>query len=101
MKASNSPWVAAGLALLLGGPGCFYVGWRRGTKATLAWLFALLFILAGPPFPESIIFFILLLHALLAWKAYRSCKRLHAEAIEAGVPEAASVAGLTLSLIHI
>lgn len=95
MKASKKPEVAAVLALVLGGPGCFYVGLRRGAKATLAWLVALFFILAGPPFPESLVLSTLLLHAVLAWKAYRSCKRLGAEATDTAVPAAASVPGVT------
>jgi len=82
-KALKKPWVAAGLAFVLGGPGCFYLGWRRGLKATLAWLFAVCLILAGPHFPESIISFALMVHGVLAWKAYRSCKRTNAEAASA------------------
>lgn len=83
MKGLKKPWIAALLALALGGLGYFYLDWRRGAKATLAWLFAVCLILAGPPFPESIISSALLVHGVLAWKAYRSSKRTNAEAANA------------------
>jgi hypothetical protein len=69
------PWLAATLAFLFGGLGCFYLGWRRGAKATFAWLFAMAFILANARLQEPTVFFILLLQAAITWKAYSSCKR--------------------------
>jgi hypothetical protein len=88
-RAPKKPWIAALLALVLGGPGWFYLGWRRGVVATLAWLFAL-------PLPrvgvvsalalgqdwnlEFAIMFLFLIHAGLAWLAFRSCKGVHTEA---------------------
>jgi hypothetical protein len=80
VKGLKRPWIAALLALVLGGPGCFYLGWRRGAKATLAWLFCVLVILASYNLPESMVFFILLLHVGLVWKAYGSCQRSNAAA---------------------
>lgn len=92
MKGLKKPWIAAVLALALGGPGCFYLGWRRGAKATLAWLFVVSFLLAttlgqirflqGVALEPSILF-LTLLQAALAWFAYRSCKRTNAEAAKA------------------
>jgi hypothetical protein len=35
VKEPERPWIAAVLALTLGGPGCFYLGWRRGLTATV------------------------------------------------------------------
>lgn len=32
------PWLAAVLALFLGGPGCFYLGWQYGLPATGIWI---------------------------------------------------------------
>jgi hypothetical protein len=82
------PWLAATLAFLLGGFGCFYLGWRRGAKASLAWLLAMAFILVNARLPEPTIFFLLLLQAAIAWKAYSSCKRTIAgkEKAAAGAP---------------
>lgn len=51
------------LALLLGGPGCFYIDPWRGTKATLASLLALFYTLTGPLFSASIFASILPVHA--------------------------------------
>jgi hypothetical protein len=91
MKKPKRPWLAAVLAFALGGPGCFYLGWRRGIRATLVWLLAasmMTFISATPSPQETTRFdpevmYIFLLQAGLAWFAYRSCKRSNAEAAKA------------------
>jgi len=80
VKGLKKAWFAAVLALALGGPGCFYLGWRRGAKATLGWLLGMAFIMVNAKLPEPTIFCILLVHVFLAWKAYRSCKWTNAEA---------------------
>jgi hypothetical protein len=88
-KAPKKPWIAALLALMLGGPGCFYLGWRRGVVATLGWMFALPLPLVGVATElarghdetlEFAIMFLFLIQAALAWMAYRSCKRTNTEA---------------------
>jgi hypothetical protein len=88
-KAPKKPWIAALLALLLGGPGCFYLGWRRGVVAMLGWMFAVPLprvgavselVLGQDGNLEFAIMFLFLVHAGLAWMAYRSCKRIIAEA---------------------
>ena len=89
VKGTKTPWVAAVLALALGGPGCFYLGWRRGVKATFGWLFLVTCILVAARLPETAVFFLLLLQAALAAKVYKSAKRSNAEAAKAvgtGVP---------------
>jgi hypothetical protein len=92
VKRAKTAWVAAVLALALGGPGCFYLGWRRGAKATLVWLLVVSFILLGTLSQvrfgrdatlEPTVLFLILLQAALAWFAYRSCKRRNAEAAKA------------------
>ena len=101
MRGPKTPWVAAVLALVLGGPGCFYLGWRRGAMATLAWLFAcyLNFLeIWAPPILEPEAFAILVMHASLAWMAYRSCERSNAEAARAAgiaIPGTAQAGGVT------
>ena len=65
---------------MLGGPGFFYLGWRRGAKATLGWLLLVPFILVNTKLLEPTVFFLILLQFVLAWKAYRSCKWSNAEA---------------------
>lgn len=91
MKGAKTPWVAAVLALALGGPGCFYLGWRRGVKATFVWLLvvSLMLISVGTSSHtnslqqetlELAILFLILLQSALAWFAYRSCKRSNATA---------------------
>lgn len=94
METPRTPWVAAVLAFALGGPGCFYLGWRRGVKATLGWMLAApLLVLGAIRFnqlgnPEPAIVFLCLLQGALAWMAYRSCKRTNSEsAKEAKNPE--------------
>lgn len=86
-KARKKPWIAALLALVLGGPACFYLGWRYGVKATLGWMFALPLPLVGLVTElakgqngtlEFAIMFLFVLHGALAWLAYRSCQRLNA-----------------------
>lgn len=88
-KPPKKPGTAALLALLLGGPGWFYLGWRRGLWATLLWILVL-------PLPgvgvvselvigqdgrlEFAILYLFLVHAGMAWLAFRSCKRLNTEA---------------------
>jgi len=88
-KAPKKPWIAALLALVLGGPGWFYLGWRRGVVATLAWVFALPLprvgvvseLILGPDWNlEFAIMFLFLVHAGLAWLAFRSCKGVNTEA---------------------
>jgi cbb3-type cytochrome oxidase subunit 3 len=88
-RAPKKPWIAALLALVLGGPGCFYLGWRRGVVGTLGWMFALPLPLVGVVTElargqdetlEFAIMFLFLIQAALAWLAYRSCKRTNAEA---------------------
>jgi len=82
------PWIAALLALTLGGPGCFYLGWRRGLPATLVWLILVWFVVVGAvrqngldPYAAALDFFLLgVIQAPFAWMAYRSCKRRNAEA---------------------
>lgn len=91
MKGPKRPWIAAVMALALGGPGCFYLGWRRGATATLVWLpiTSLLFFLqfgqdALAPESSGIYYlFLILLQAGLASTAYRSCRRTNAEAAKA------------------
>jgi len=76
------------LALTLGGPGCFYLGWRRGVTATLVWLLLVWFVVVGAvrqnsldPYSAALDFFVLwVIQAPLACLAYRSCKRRNAEA---------------------
>ena len=88
MKTLKLPWLAALLALVLGAPGCFYLGWRRGLKATVPWLL-LVSLFVGIQFSpdasrlEGEFLFLILLQAGLAWMAYRSCKRTDAEAAKA------------------
>jgi len=82
------PWIAALLALTLGGPGCFYLGWRRGVTATLVWLLLVWFVVVGAvrqnsldPYSAALDFFLLwVIQAPLACLAYSSCKRRNAEA---------------------
>jgi hypothetical protein len=90
-RAPKKPWIAALLALVLGGPGCFYLGWRRGVVATLGWMFALPLPLVGMVSQfalgqdanlEFAILFLFSIHAGLAWMAYRSCKRVIAETLK-------------------
>ncbi len=88
MKELKRPWIAAALALSLGGPGCFYLGWRRGVTATLVWIIPVGFVVAGAvrqngsdPDAVALPFLLLcLLHTPLAFLAYSSCKRRIAEA---------------------
>ncbi|MGA8222149.1 MAG: hypothetical protein WB780_10895 [Candidatus Acidiferrales bacterium] len=88
MKELKRPWIAAMLALFLGGPGCFYLGWRRGVTATLVWVIPVWFVVAGAvrqndldPYAAALAFFLLwAIHAPLAFLAYSSCKRRNAEA---------------------
>jgi len=88
VKELKRPWIAAVLALSLGGPGCFYLGWRRGVAATLVWLILVWFLVVGAirqngldSYTAALSFFMLWgIHALLAWLAYSSCKRRNAEA---------------------
>ena len=88
MKELKRPWIAAMLALFLGGPGCFYLGWRRGVTATLVWLIPVWFVVAGAvrqngfdPYAALLTFFLLwTIQAPLAFLAYSSCKRRKAEA---------------------
>jgi len=93
MNVSKSPWVAAVLALVLGGPGCFYLGWREGVKATLAWLFVLFFLWTYPNVGEAAVFCVPPLHLLLALMASRSCRRLNAERSGAIASASISVTG--------
>jgi cbb3-type cytochrome oxidase subunit 3 len=88
-QAPKKPWIVALLALVLGGPGCFYLGWRRGVVATLGWTVALPLPLVGLVTElargqdgslEFAIMFLFLIQAGVAWMAYRSCKRVNAEA---------------------
>ncbi|MGO9591342.1 MAG: hypothetical protein ACLP3K_15005 [Candidatus Acidiferrales bacterium] len=88
MKELKRPWIAALLALFLGGPGCFYLGWRRGVTATLVWIIPVSFVVAGAvrqngldPYAALLTFFLLwVIQAPLAFLAYSSCKRRNAEA---------------------
>ena len=88
MKELKRPWIAAVLALFLGGPGCFYLGWRRGVTATLVWLIFAWFVVVGAvrqngfdPYAALLTFFLLwVIQAPLAFLAYGSCKRRNAEA---------------------
>jgi len=93
----KTPWRAALLAFVLGGPGCFYLGWRTGVKATLAWLLVLSVLvtmttqLSPDAYPLAFLFLFLgLFHAGLAWLAYRSCKQTIAEAAKAKILAASS-----------
>jgi hypothetical protein len=79
LNAVKRPWLAAALAFLFGGLGCFYLGWWRGAKATLRWLLGMAFILVNARLPEPTIFFLLLLQSALAWQVYASCKRTNNE----------------------
>ena len=86
----KKPWIAGLLALALGGPGCFYLGWRRGLKATLTWLLIVSLIAVGvqgqshpkddASFEFAVLSFILLQSAL-TWIAYRSCRCSNAQAV--------------------
>ena len=78
MPNKKQPKFAALLAFLLGGPGCFYLGWRRGAKATFGWLFGLSFAMASARLIEPAIFLIVVMHTYLAARAYRSCLRTNA-----------------------
>lgn len=88
MKEPKQPWIAAALALSLGGPGCFYLGWRRGVTATLVWLILVWFVVAGALRENGLdlyaaataLFLLGMIHAPLACLAYSSCKRRKAEA---------------------
>lgn len=88
MKEPKRPWIAALLALSLGGPGCFYLGWRRGVTATLVWLPLVWFVVVSAvrqngldPYGAALAFFMLwMIQAPLACLAYSSCKRRNAEA---------------------
>ena len=88
MKEPKQPWIAAVLALTLGGPGCFYLGWRRGASATLVWVILVWFVVVGAirqngldAYSAELDFFLLgIIHAPLACMAYSSCKRRDAEA---------------------
>src|SRR5208282_6582709 len=88
LKELKRPWIAALLALSLGGPGCFYLGWRRGVTATLVWVIPMWFLVVGQvrqngldPYAAATGFFLLwVIQAPLAWLAYSSCKRRNAEA---------------------
>ena len=102
-KAPKKPWIAALLALVLGGPGCFYLGWRRGVVGTLAWMFAIPLPVAGLATElvqgqegslqfEFAVMFLFSIQAALAWMAYRSCKRTNTEAAKkAESPEPDSI----------
>jgi len=88
-KAFKKPWIAALLAFVLGGPGWFYLGWRRGVVATLAWMLALpvprvgvvsQLLLGQDGSLEFAILYLFLVHAGLAWLAFRSCNRGNTEA---------------------
>jgi hypothetical protein len=83
-KEPKRPWLAVLLAFFFGGPGFFYLGLRRGLAATLAWLVATLIVLNIPFHPLASIdpeaVGLLLLQAATAWLAFRSCKRINAEA---------------------
>ena len=93
VKEHKRPWIAAVLALTLGGPGCFYLGWRRGLTATVVWLILVWFVVAGgvrqnglDPYAAAIAFFLLwVIQTPLAWLAYRSCKRGNTEAAVASM----------------
>ena len=84
----KKPWTAALLALTLGGPGCFYLGRRRGATATLVWVILVWFAVVGAIrqngldlYSAELDFFLLgMIHAPLACMAYSSCKRRDAEA---------------------
>jgi len=84
----KKPWIAALLALTLGGPGCFYLGWRRGVTATGVWLILVWFVVVGAvrqngldPYAAATALFLLgMIQAPLACLAYSSCKRRNAEA---------------------
>ena len=88
VASGKKPWTAALLALTLGGPGCFYLGWRRGVTATLVWLLLVWFVVVGAvrqnsldPYSAALDFFLLwVIQAPLACLAYSSCKRRNAEA---------------------
>jgi hypothetical protein len=88
VKEPKRPWIAAVLALTLGGPECFYLGWRRGVTATLVWLPLVWFVVIGAvrqngldPYSTALDFFMLwAMQAPLACLAYSSCKRRNAEA---------------------
>ena len=97
MKTLKSPWLAALLALVLGGPGCFYLGWRRGLKATVPWLLLVSLFVGIQFYPDASrleleFLFLILLQAGLAWMAYRSCKRTNAEAAKAAASAASGTA---------
>jgi len=88
VKELKRPWIAAVLALTLGGPGCFYLGWRRGVTATLVWVIFVWFAVVGgvrqnglDPYSVALDFLMLwMIQAPLACLAYSSCKRRNAEA---------------------
>jgi len=88
VKELKRPWIAAVLALSLGGPGCFYLGWRRGVTATLVWLILVWFMVVSgvrqngldPYAVELALFMLWVIQAPLACLAYSSCKRRNAEA---------------------
>lgn len=88
MKELKRPWIVAVLALSLGGPGCFYLGWRRGVTATLVWLILVWFVVVGSVrqngfdrYTAAMACFLLwMIQAPLAWLAYSSYKRRNAEA---------------------
>lgn len=88
VKEPKRPWIAAALALSLGGPGCFYLGWRRGVTATLVWVILAWFMVVGAVRENGLdsyaaataLFMLGMIHVPLAWLAYSSCKRRKAEA---------------------
>jgi len=94
VNEQKTPWRAALLAFVLGGPGCFYLGWRTGVKATLAWLLVVSFLLAGAldfgglleeqRFARSVLL-LSVFHLPFALVAYRSCKQTIAEAAKAKI----------------
>lgn len=105
-QVPKKPWIAALLALLLGGPGCFYLGWRRGVPATLAWMFVLPLPLMGVLSESSLgedgslefaILYLFVVHLGLAWLAYRSCKRLNGGAAKKAETPGANARGAAIS----
>jgi hypothetical protein len=105
VKELKRPWVAAVLALFLGGPGCFYLGWLRGVTATLVWLIFVWLVVAGAvrqngfgAYDAALTFFLLwVIQAPLAFLAYSSCKRRNAEA--AGTAKKALDASRQLKIV--
>lgn len=77
MHPNKNPWTAAGLVLAFGPLGEFYLGWRQGLKASVYFIFFVLFfgVAVGSSLVwESAVFFVMLYQVARAREAYKMCK---------------------------